>query len=68
MYLPEITSGSVERTRSEIAIKDDKTNRYSVSLNIINISGGKIHFLSARSPSGRAETESQKSVYMYVGG
>ena len=34
----------IQRMHTEIAIKDDKMNRSSVSLNIINISGGKLHF------------------------
>ena len=38
------SNGLVQRMHYDIVKEDDKTSRYSVSLNVLIIKGGKLHF------------------------
>ena len=57
----QINSKQNERIHYDIVKEDDKTGRYSVSLNIIIIKGGKLHFWYVISiPFGKTQFHSMK--------
>ena len=50
-----------QRMHYDIVKEDDKTSRYSVSLNVIIIKGGKLHFWYVISiPFGKTQFHSMK--------